>query len=147
MESGKRDAVFLPRIILSLFNGSYDLPLGEYALAVLLEALIRIDAAYLSRYPNVPPLYRTGVRYKRQEDGQEDWHDVPTAIRAGVTDCKVLAAWRCAELRLSGIHARPYLVRQPRTGKNGRPVYFYHIQVLWPNGYAEDPSRVLGMTD
>ena len=138
--------MFLPRIVLSLFNGQYDLPLGEYALNVLLEALIRINIAYLTRYPAVPPLYRTGIRYKRQGEGQEDWHDVPTAIRAGATDCKVLAAWRCAELRLTGVRARPHLIRQTRQGPNG-PIYFYHIQVLWPTGQIEDPSRILGMTE
>jgi len=133
--------MFFPRVILTLFNGEYDRDLGERAVLHLLDALVAIDEDYLRRHPEIPKLYASGVRYERQKGDQEDWHDIPTTISIGKSDCKVLAAWRCAELRLQGIDAVPTLLRQPtKTG-----LYLYHIQVRYPNGYIEDPSVILGM--
>lgn len=133
--------MFFPRIMLTLFNGEHDAPLGERAIIFLLEALANIDLDYLRAYPKTPSLYASGVRYERQKGEQEDWHDIPTAIATGKTDCKVLAAWRVAELRMQGIAAKPYLLRQ--RSDDGK--YLYHVQVAWPDGRIEDPSKVLGM--
>ena len=135
--------MFFPRIMLTLFNGEHDSQLGERAIFHLLDALTLIDMDYLSKYRKTPSLYASGVRYDRQKGEQEDWHDIPTAIAVGKTDCKVLAAWRCAELRLAGIDARPYLLRQMLP--DGK--YLYHVQVQWPDGRIEDPSTILGMTN
>jgi hypothetical protein len=127
--------------MLTLFNGDFDATLGERAIFFLLEALAKIDIDYLDRYPSTPALYASGVRYERQKGDQEDWHDIPTAIATGKTDCKVLSAWRIAELRRSGVAARPFLLRQQ--SDDGK--YLYHVQVEWPDGTIEDPSKVLGM--
>lgn len=134
--------MFFPRIMLTLFNGDFDARLGERAIFFLLDALVKIDMDYLDAHPTTPALYASGVRYERQKGDQEDWHDIPTAIATGKTDCKVLAAWRIAELRRAGHKAKPHLMRQ--RSSDGK--YLYHVQVEWPDGRVEDPSKILGMT-
>ena len=85
--------------------------------------------------------YEIGVRYERQKEGQEDWFDVPSAVYAGRTDCKVLACWRVAELRRAGIAAEPAFIRYD----NPDGTYLFHILTQYPDGTLEDPSAMLGM--
>ena len=138
--------MFAPRIVLGLFNGDFDVPLGERALRRYLEAHIETMVDYLGEHPSTPLLYHSGVRYKRQDmdGGQEDWHDIPSAIEAEKTDCKVLAAWRIAELRIRGVAAKLHILWNKIRTKKGE-VYLFHVQVMWPDNVIEDPSRVLGM--
>ena len=138
---------FMPRFVLKIFQGDHDQKRSLRALFRLLETLVEIDLDYLRAYPETPALYDSGVTYKEQDGDllQEDWHDVPSAIAAKKTDCKVLACWRVAELRQRGVKARPYVLVQPRKLANGTTVYYNHIQVEWPDGTIEDPSKVLGM--
>lgn len=89
------------------------------------------------RRANLPSLYQSGVRYRRESVGSEIWQLPTETARIGYGDCEDLAAWRCAELRLQGIPARMQ-VRQVRAG-------LWHVTVKLPNGKTEDPSRRLGM--
>lgn len=61
---------------------------------------------------------------------------------AVVHNCEDLSAWRCAELQVrQGIQAWPCFTYRVRPGGG----YLYHIQVRYPDGRVEDPSRTLGM--
>lgn len=86
----------------------------------------------------LPLLYRSGVRYKRERPGKEDWQLPTTTYRLQQGDCEDLAAWLCSERWLLGDDkARMFLKRvNPR---------LRHIQVLLGNGELEDPSARLGM--
>jgi len=117
---------------------------GEVGLHAALEALVALDRVYLRAHPRTPPLRRAGVRYLRDADAgtqanppTELWLTVPDAIRAGGADCKVLAAWRVAELRERGeLGARPVLSRHR---------HLWHVRVRRADGRIEDPSAELGM--
>lgn len=58
-----------------------------------------------------------------------------------VHNCEDLACWRTAELRESGIKAKPFA--KWRLKPDGS--YAYHALTLLPDGRLEDPSLVLGM--
>lgn len=106
------------------------------ALLHLLEALVRINEAFLRENARTTPsLYGSRVIYKR-EPNTEVWKDIPTVLAAGWGDCEDLASWRCAELRFAGIAARPYIKWRKKQ---------HHALVLLPDGRVEDPSLALGM--
>lgn len=120
---------------------------GPLGIEAALECLVALDRMYLRAFPHTTALYtlhREGVvRYLRDADAAtqdtppaELWLTIPDAIRAGGADCKVLAAWRCAELRERGDRARCTLTRRGT---------LWHVQVTRSDGTVEDPSRVLGM--
>lgn len=117
--------------------------LNETILCALLEALTRINVAAM-RSARVPALYTAGVEYQREPLCRycEEWRDCLSVLEHGGGDCEDLACYRAAELQLQGIRARPY-VRRPRLLQGN--VLLYHIQVAWPDGRIEDPSRELGM--
>jgi hypothetical protein len=125
-----------------LFKGKRNRELSNLNLGILLSALAEIDVLELTRLPELPDLYSSGVRYANEPIGQEDWQDVLTTISRGTGDCEDLACWRVAELRVRhGIDAKPYFSFRPvGPGKT-----LYHIQVLHPDGRIEDPSKALGM--
>jgi hypothetical protein len=128
--------------VLDLFHGEEDRPLSHKTLQVMLDALCAIDMLYLQAHPEVPDLFKSGVRYAEEPAGQEDWQDIPTTLGLGIGDCEDLACWRAAELNVRyGIKARPCFTFKVRP--NGG--YLYHIQVRYPDGRIEDPSRTLGM--
>jgi hypothetical protein len=107
----------------------------EIALALLLEGVVRLNC-YLIKRHNLPSIYDSGVRYKR--DGSEDWLNVLEIIKRGYDDCEGLASARAAEWRVNrGVPAAVIVVRTgPKT---------LHAMVSLPDGTIEDPSRVLGM--
>lgn len=121
--------------------------IGIEQIAVLCEALTRIDVLHLEANPRTVPLYQAGVRYV-PEDGAEEFADLPTVYERGEGDCEDLAAIRCAELRLTGwpdatclpLEVRPATLYAPR---------LIHIVVvrdpLDPTRELEDPSARLGM--
>jgi hypothetical protein len=112
---------------------------GRY-LALLLDALYRIDVLYLMRHPGAPKLYQSGVRYQREPAGHEHWQDVARCLELGHGDCEDLACWRAAELSVQGIDARPvYKWKKLRGGGT-----LFHIVVAHAGG-VEDPSARLGM--
>lgn len=104
-------------------------------------------------------------------DGQELFLGIRQVLKQGFADCEDVACWRVAELRMGHAPAKKGLppfpghpkvtaIREPIGGVTPRgpdvfPAFFsrktgpsqitIHIVVAWPDGYIEDPSRVLGM--
>jgi len=120
-------------------------PQSEKALLWILESMVNIARGELRnarlRGKKLPPLYRAGVRYER-ENGTENWKDPITVFEDGFGDCEDLAIWRTAELRNNHKAAKPYIRYRidPVTG-----MYIYHVMVMRAGGKLEDPSRKLGM--
>ena len=113
----------------------------EAVLTMLCEALIATNLAYLVAVPATPLLYESGVRYVPENQGFDDWHDIPETLARLVGDCEDLACWRIAELRhREREHALPYLKRAERDDH-----VLYHVAVRRFDGRVEDPSRALGM--
>jgi len=117
------------------------------ALNAALEGLVRVNVALLRAAivvgRPVPPLYSSGIRYKREPVPREWWQTIADNVVERVGDCEDLAAHRAAECRLAGLLVGiPYPARAVaiRTGRNT-----YHAVVRHPNGRIEDPSRALGM--
>ena len=109
-----------------------------------MDLLVSLNMEYLKHSRTRPPaLYASGVRYRsepRPPQGLrrvERFALIPGVLRAGWGDCEDLAAWRVAKLRLRGVRAVPWII-QPRPK-------LFHVQVRYPDGTIEDPSRRLGM--
>lgn len=143
----------------------------------LLEGLIKVNEWHIRRalrraqkglgYP-LPPLYASGVRYKEDPPGQENWKDVLAVLADGHGDCDRLVAWRVAELRAAGYQADP-VIKWRQIPKDvmvglGHPAHMVppegismvHVCVGLPgwrqyahlyedNPLVEDPSKRLGM--
>lgn len=107
----------------------------------LLEAVVYANRLWLTAYPRTPFLYQTKVIYQIEPPGQEVFADIPTVIEQGWGDCDDLCSWRCAELQVAGIMAKPYL----KWRDTGPKQNVYHAVVRWPDGRIEDPSLALGM--
>lgn len=101
-----------------------------------LEGLVQVNGELLDRSA-LPPLYRSGVRYRR-ERGTENWKNCEQVFRAGYGDCEDLCAWRVAELRRAGEQGAYAIV--VKTGPK-----LWHVQVMREDGRIEDPSVILGM--
>lgn len=108
------------------------------AVQTFLTALQLVDQEQL-RSGRYPRLYKSGVRYQREPRGREDWQTVSRAYRNKFADCEDLAAWRAAEMVVSGedVGARA-VIKRVRPG-------LIHCLVQRSNGMIEDPSRLLGM--
>lgn len=114
---------------------------NAYALRALLDCLIDLNTAYLSKHPNTPALYKSGVYYERVDE----WLPIPALYRLGYGDCKSLACALIAEYRAAGIACEPSFrwVVRPNCPEVVRD---FHILVeVTPGGIFEDPSKVLGM--
>lgn len=109
----------------------------------LVETLARENVRYLLRTPDAPLLYRSGAFYREQP---ELWLAIPHALVAVWTgrglDCKSLAAWRCAEVRVRGGDWRARCIVTEHHAPDGK---VYHVRVVRGDGRVEDPSAVLGM--
>lgn len=137
-------------------DGSHFAPLQ-----ILLESLTRINEYHLRRAMKqgefYPPLYHSGVVYKEEAPGREDWPDIPRVLANGWGDCEDLAAWRAAELRVAGIDCEPVLkwkwipraemlaAGYPRKHVPKKGIWLVHCLVRFPDGSIEDPSKELGM--
>ena len=106
-------------------------------LADLLEWLTDVNEGFLAENPWTPPLYSSGVRYREEPPGTEEFCAIPDVLRRGWGDCDDLAPWRAAELRLCGEEA------------TAEPVHMgdglWHVVVRRADGSIEDPSALLGM--
>ena len=49
----------------------------------------------------VPPLYSSGVYYKEDPPGEENWKDCLAVLKDGHGDCDRLVSYRVAELRVA----------------------------------------------
>ena len=119
-----------------------DTPAKVGVIIALTEALAQCDYEYLRVKPNTPSLYRSGVRYKHSCYPLIEcrWVDIPRAREVN-GDCKDLAAWRVAELRIAG-----ELDCRPRVEVRNYPGHIiYHVVVQRADGTVEDPSKLLGM--
>lgn len=86
-----------------------------------------------------PPLYSGRVRYQAEPLGQERWQIPSVTLQLGYGDCEDLAAWRAAELVVSGVDRGALaVVKIVRPG-------LMHCIVRRGNGRLEDPSKRLGM--
>lgn len=135
-----------------IFSEAYSQAASERALDRWLEMLAQQDMDYLREHPDTPRLRDSGVRYYHDGRGSDrgvvdEWMDIPEALHEGVTDCKSLAAWRVAELRVSGEDSgarcgkKFALIDDPDAGQ----LMLYHVIVLRSDGRTEDPSAELGM--
>lgn len=113
------------------------IPATAEALESLLEGLVLTNRELLRR-SQLPPLYASGVRYKRERPGRERWQTCEQTYARGFGDCEDLASWRAAELRRAGEIGATCVVR--KTGPR-----LWHVLVGRENGMIEDPSRILGM--
>jgi hypothetical protein len=116
----------------------------------MVRALTLIDMAELPHL-NPGPLYQTGIRYAFQS-AEDDWQDAARMLATGGASCNSLAAWRCAELRLAGYDARPYVktqMGQPQEDGSMLDVFHVIVRVTDEHGqqWTEDPSVLLGMPD
>lgn len=117
---------------------SVNVPASRAAITAMLEGLTVLDMVLMSAHPGrFPPLYESGIRYRREPDGRERWLTAPEMLAVGFADCEDISAWRAAELRLAGVPAKAVAIR---TGKRR-----FHGIVLLPDKTFEDPSVRLGM--
>jgi hypothetical protein len=114
------------------------------ALEAVAEGLVRLNEWLFSQAETLggielPPLYESGIVYRREPKGREWWESAADAL--GVTsersgDCEDLSAFRCAELRYyEGTPCRVKVIRNRRGN--------FHAVVEYGDGEIEDPSRVL----
>lgn len=82
-----------------------------------------------------PALYDSGIVYRREPIGKEEWQSAANLLRTGEGDCEDLAAYRAAELRFEGEPATVAIVRTRRGS--------FHAVVRRGDGRIEDPSRIL----
>jgi hypothetical protein len=134
----------------------------------LLEGLCRVNEwlirRSIRRYEKgeiaspMPPLYMSGVRYKEDAPGEENWKDCVQVLRDLNGDCDRLVAWRVGELWAANIPARPvikwqqlpkwFCVREmkfPPAMVPEKGISMVHVLVERPDGTIEDPSKNLGM--
>lgn len=117
-------------------------PIPE-AIEAVLEGVVRLNIALMrfadERGVELPPLYSSGVRYRREPRGREWWQSAPDVLAVATRrsgDCEDLAAYRAAELRYwDGELARVVILRTARGS--------FHAVVEREDGTLEDPSRVL----
>lgn len=121
------------------------IPAHPGALEAVAEGLVRLNEWMFEHAESVggiemPPLYSTGVVYRRESRGQEWWEsasDVLGVISERSGDCEDLASFRCAELRFyEGIPCHVKVVRTKRGS-------FHAVVQYDDDGSIEDPSRVL----
>jgi hypothetical protein len=105
-------------------------------LAAALEGRIA-ESRLQMRRGLVGNLYESGVVYRREPNGQEDWQTARDTLIAGSGDCEDLVIWRVAELREQGQAARAAVLPLARR--------LWHVVVEHADGWYEDPSAVLGM--
>ena len=111
-------------------------PVSREGFAAAANALVPLARKEL-RAGGIPPLYRSGVRYRREAPGQERWQLPREVYERGFGDCEDLSIWLAAELQLRGIAARVAVLK---TGPR-----LWHAVVQLPDGRILDPSRRLGM--
>lgn len=120
-----------------------------FPVILLLEAQVQINQWQLRRAKSegkkFAALYDSGVYYKAEPPGYEDWLDIPTLYATGFGDCEDMACARTAELREEeGVPAAP-CIKFKDFKVDGRLITLIHVLVLRPDDSLEDPSKVLGM--
>jgi hypothetical protein len=117
-------------------NALFRIPSSKAVYDAALEGLVRIDERIIEG-GGVPRLYDSGARYRRER--QDVWRHAGDVAVEGYGDCEDLAAYRAAELRVSGEDPGAYAYTY-ETGPRR-----YHAVVGRSDGSMEDPSLALGM--
>jgi len=124
---------------------------GHDVLKAMLECLVQINVA-LMQSRRFPELYETGIRYRQEPLGQENWRDAAIILQTGFGDCEDLAAYRVAELRvrhnIPAVCVFRWKTLSVKQDGADRKVKLYHILVGVPykgKVLIEDPSKKLGM--
>ena len=111
----------------------------------MLAVLHETNGQWLAAGGKAPPVYSSGVKYKEEELGKDEWQDIPRTLdqwsRGIGSDCEDLASWRVSELRAKGEDAWHTVEH-----RKSPTLVLYHIRVLRQNGDQEDPSCALGMS-
>lgn len=118
-----------------------DPAMSAEVIQALLRVLVQCNLEYLRQNPRTPHPYQSGAWYVKEKNGLEDWRDIPRILLNRGGDCEDLACYLAAWEQFRGVHAEP--VVKWRTYPAGNTVF--HIVVRYPNGYIEDPSKLLGM--
>ena len=115
-----------------------------FPVITLLESQVVINQWQMRRR-KFAPLYKSGVIYRAEEPGYEDWLDTPTLYAQGWGDCEDIACTYAAEKRER--HKVPAVpcIKFKDFNVDGRLITLIHVLVLLPDGTTEDPSKVLGM--
>lgn len=98
-------------------------------------ALANLAQMRAGRFPSI---YKSGVRYRREQPGEERWQTARALLRSGFGDCEDLAAYHVAWLWCRGERSARAIVRDIRPGLK-------HALVRRASGQLEDPSARLGM--
>lgn len=113
------------------------------AIEAVAEGLVLLNMVLMEhadeRGVELPPLYSTDVRYRREPKGREWWEsaaDVLGVVTKRTGDCEDLAAFRAAELRY--YEGEDAYVRIVPTSRGS-----FHAVVERGDGSLEDPSRIL----
>lgn len=114
------------------------------ALEAMAEGLVRLNEWYMNAFADndvyYPPLYESGVVYRREPANQEWWEsaaDVRSLATSRSGDCEDVAAYRAAELRVfDGDDGARLIVVPTKRGS-------FHAIVQHGDGTREDPSRIL----
>ncbi len=109
-------------------------PVSPQRLDALLEGFVRLAGVDLANN-SIPPLYASGVRYRRESP--DKWLAPIDVLTQRHGDCEDLAAWLCAQRRQQGGDCRAMAYR---TGRR-----MWHVVVQHADGRIEDPSKKLGM--
>jgi hypothetical protein len=134
--------MYAPTFAFAAFNGERDWDLSARLMTLALDFWTEVDVEWLRAVPSLPPLYQSGVRYYADRYWEGPWLDAMTVALTRFADCKSLATYRCAELRVRhGIMARPEFDRQLLADGT----QWFHVYVRLPDGRFEYPSRILGM--
>lgn len=129
---------------LDLFQSPADRRTSEAAMDHMLEALTLANQGYIRNNPHAPNPFTSGVRYRMEPRGLEEWRTIPYAQAAGTSDCEDLASWLTAWLRenVPGMERAQTIALPPKQRGN---TLIYHIVTKLPDGRIIDPSRGLGM--
>jgi hypothetical protein len=111
-----------------------EVPTTRAAIAAALTGLVALNVE-LMRDRRMPPLYESGVRFRREPIGSERWLHALRLLAARKGDCEDVTGYRVAELQLGGVPAVAEVL-ELAPGK-------YHAVVLLPDGGMEDPSQIL----
>lgn len=158
------------RFLVSLHDIRDDAKLAQLGNA-LLETIVENNCELLQRYQELPPLFKSGVRFRdepwatgqtRLPGGLEQFTHLLEVLDRGWGDCAQLCAWRVAELRVGGWRTpdaprgeratlRYYIrARCPACGDQDCPDSShperrrnYHVEMRRADGRIEDPSQLL----
>ena len=131
-------------------------------LLICLDALVQINQVALQEGKEngtpLPRLYDSGVVYREEPPGKEDWCDYRTVLSQGWGDCEDLASALIAERReYDGVDARPKIrvkfISRDQLLRIGYPkkfiprdgIFLVHVLCELPDWTIEDPSAELGM--